>query len=138
VGELLGENMIEQLATIIGYCFMVVVCRCGHNKTTHKDYIVAGEIYTSCKKCNCTCFMDKDLVFVHRMMKVRLKEKQPMFIKEFGTSDPVWFEAGEVFQVVMKKVMRHDNREWLSLKSIRIDQHLKGYHNPDYFEVISE
>ena len=49
-------------------------------------------------------------------MKIRLKEKQPMFKEELG-SDPIWFEAGEEFEVVETKIMKHDNREWFKVKS---------------------
>lgn len=71
-------------------------------------------------------------------MKLKLKEKQPMFNEGFGTSEPIWFEAGEIFEVVEKKVMKHDNREWFRVKSKWFKNPMEGLHNPDNFEVLND
>jgi hypothetical protein len=70
-------------------------------------------------------------------MRLKLKEKLPMFREELG-SDPVWFEAGEEFEVVGTQTMKHDNRDWFKVKSKWFTKPMKGLHNPDDFEVIND
>jgi hypothetical protein len=67
-------------------------------------------------------------------MKVKLIEKSPFFREEFGQGEPVWFEAGELFDVVETKVMRPDNRKWYKIKSKWFNKPLGGFHNPDGFQ----
>jgi len=58
-----------------------------------------------------------------------------MFREGFGTSEPIWFEAGEIFEIVETKIMKHDNREWFKVKSKWFTKPMEGFHNPDNFEV---
>lgn len=70
-------------------------------------------------------------------MKVKLLEDQLMLPSE-RVYETVWFKAGELFDVVETKVMKHDNKEWYKLKSHWLTKPLHGWHNPDDFEIIKE
>lgn len=70
-------------------------------------------------------------------MKLKLKDKCPMFRSdEFGKGEPVWFEKGEIFEVIEKRVMRHDTIEYYKVKSEYFTKPMAGYHHPDSFEVV--
>jgi len=71
-------------------------------------------------------------------MKVKLKTKMPMFREEPETTEPIWFEEGEEFEVVSKEKVKHDGQEWYKIKSKWFRKPLKGLHNPYNFEVIKE
>jgi len=72
-------------------------------------------------------------------MKLKLKEKEPMYrAGTFGISELIWFEAGEIFEVVETKVMKHDNKEWFKIKSKWFTNPMEGFHNPDSFEILDE
>lgn len=69
-------------------------------------------------------------------MIVRLKERQPMFIDKLGNNEVIWFESGEIFEVVEIKRMKHDNREWFKVKSKWFTNSMAGFHSPDSFDVV--
>ena len=72
-------------------------------------------------------------------MKVRLLEEVPM-LRDMDNpgEDPIWFKKGEIFEVVEKKVMRHDKREWYKVKSKWFTKPFEAFHNPDIFEIIED
>ena len=40
-----------------------------------------------------------------------------------------------MFDVVEKKIMIHDNREWYKVKSVLFSKPMTGFHNPDMFSI---
>ena len=50
-------------------------------------------------------------------------------------SDAIWFEAGEEFELIDTRVMKHDGREWYKVKSKWFNNPMAGFHNPDNFKV---
>jgi len=73
-------------------------------------------------------------------LRLRLKEDQPMFREDDipNYSTPIFFKAGEEFEVIEKRIMKHDNREWFKIKSKWFSKPMQGFLNPDCFEMIVE
>jgi hypothetical protein len=69
-------------------------------------------------------------------MKISKKEKLPMFRDIFGSGEIIWMDAGEEFEVIETKIMKHDNKKYYKVKSKWFNTPMQGFHNPDNFEQI--